>query len=351
MVNFTLAYYRTTASCEAAMRSFDASSVDVSRLEMRLVKSTRGDTLASQSKANQKAFNRFSNISDAADGSQEQSRHTLEPAILNGSRLVDWKELRQTPPSSALTDGLCQVPSTGKLHHHPEMLIRSSDRYFILESLSIQDLQVSVGNGLWSTHSRNESLLNEAFEGSANVYLIFSDSVAGEFTGYARMASRISRHGTGVVMYPSPAHVTVELGTPRCLLTVASNATSRGRIVDDATRDSVSWAAYPYHGRSDAEGSESRLGPGSAPAGYPRNAGQGLHFDVQWLSTITLPMYRTRGLRNAYDSNREVKFAGDGTELEPSVGRELLRTFYQARSVCSAHRRNNFPLDAAAPAA
>ena len=50
----------------------------------------------------------------------------------------------------------------------------------------------------------------------------------------------------------------------------------------------------------------------------------GKPFKVEWMSTNRLPFYRTRGLRNAWNANREVKIARDGTELEPGVGRQLV---------------------------
>jgi YT521-B-like domain len=53
----------------------------------------------------------------------------------------------------------------------------------------------------------------------------------------------------------------------------------------------------------------------------------GKPFRVEWLSTERLPFYRTRGLRNPWNSNREVKIARDGTELEPSVGKRLVSMF------------------------
>lgn len=63
-------------------------------------------------------------------------------------------------------------------------------------------------------------------------------------------------------------------------------------------------------------------------ASYSRPPGR--PFRIEWLSTTRLPFYRTRGLRNPWNGNREVKIARDGTELEPSVGRRLLSTFHRA---------------------
>jgi len=47
-------------------------------------------------------------------------------------------------------------------------------------------------------------------------------------------------------------------------------------------------------------------------------------FAVQWISTERLPFQRTRHLRNPWNHDREVKVSRDGTELEPTVGEQLL---------------------------
>lgn len=69
------------------------------------------------------------------------------------------------------------------------------------------------------------------------------------------------------------------------------------------------------------------------------NASQdwGKPFRIEWISTARLPFYRTRGLRNPWNSNREVKIARDGTELEPSVGRKLVGMFHRPGGVAHPH--------------
>ena len=47
-------------------------------------------------------------------------------------------------------------------------------------------------------------------------------------------------------------------------------------------------------------------------------------FRVEWIRTDPLPFFRTRHIRNPWNQGREVKVSRDGTELEPSVGRQLL---------------------------
>ena len=50
----------------------------------------------------------------------------------------------------------------------------------------------------------------------------------------------------------------------------------------------------------------------------------GRPFRVDWIRTTPLPFIRTRHLRNPWNHGREVKVSRDGTELEPSIGRQLL---------------------------
>ena len=40
----------------------------------------------------------------------------------------------------------------------------SPKKYFIVKSLTLQDLELSVRNGIWATQSHNEETLNKAFE-------------------------------------------------------------------------------------------------------------------------------------------------------------------------------------------
>ncbi|EJD45663.1 hypothetical protein AURDEDRAFT_87562 [Auricularia subglabra TFB-10046 SS5] len=64
-------------------------------------------------------------------------------------------------------------------------------RYFIMKSLTEQQLLKSVECGLWSTQKHNQSILDQAYRTSKDVFLIFSANKSGEFFGYARMAGRV----------------------------------------------------------------------------------------------------------------------------------------------------------------
>lgn len=37
------------------------------------------------------------------------------------------------------------------------------DKFFVVKSLTVEDLQLSVRNGIWATQSHNEESLNQAF--------------------------------------------------------------------------------------------------------------------------------------------------------------------------------------------
>lgn len=47
-------------------------------------------------------------------------------------------------------------------------------RYFIVKSCNRENLEISVQQGVWATQRSNEAKLNEAFESTENVILIFS---------------------------------------------------------------------------------------------------------------------------------------------------------------------------------
>ena len=50
----------------------------------------------------------------------------------------------------------------------------------------------------------------------------------------------------------------------------------------------------------------------------------GQPFRIEWIRTNALPFFRTRHLRNPWNHGREVKVSRDGTELEPTLGQQLL---------------------------
>jgi len=121
---------------------------------------------------------------------------------------------------------------------------------------------------------------------------------------------------------------------PVATATPATETAPKGRIIDDSARGTVFWEAKVD---SDNEQGQQSADEAAAAAAEREEAEGGANspqtfgkpFKITWMSTERLPFYRTRGLRNPWNSNREVKIARDGTELEPGVGRRLVSLFHR----------------------
>ena len=163
-----------------------------------------------------------------------------------------------------------------------------------------------------------------------NVYLIFSANKSGEYFGYARMTSSIDDENPPIQQTQTPEvqqALTTEL--PTAIPTPATATAPKGHIIDDSARGTIFWEAEVEEEeghKPDDTGNTSGEGEDINPSN-PQAFGK--PFRIEWLSTERLPFYRTRGLRNPWNSNREVKIARDGTELEPSVGRRLVSMFHR----------------------
>ena len=124
---------------------------------------------------------------------------------------------------------------------------------------------------------------------------------------------------------------------PRSIPTPATEFAPKGRIIDDSARGTIFWEAelldqelLPGADTGDTKGEASPDEADDVPAETSSGAQAfGKPFKIEWLSTNRLPFYRTRGLRNPWNANREVKIARDGTELETSVGRRLVQMFHR----------------------
>ncbi|KAH7369064.1 YT521-B-like domain-containing protein [Plectosphaerella cucumerina] len=206
------------------------------------------------------------------------------------------------------------------------------DKFFILKSLTVEDLELSVRTGIWATQSHNEEVLNNAFQAADNVYLVFSANKSGEYYGYARMVSSINEDPEAAIQFAPKVQTANDMDLPKAIPTEATEFAPKGRIIDDSARGTIFWEAE----RDDTESEEEE--ESDASSGKPIDGEHGATkawgkpFKLEWLSTTRLPFYRTRGLRNPWNSNREVKIARDGTELEPSVGRRLIGLFNRVQS-------------------
>ena len=171
-----------------------------------------------------------------------------------------------------------------------------------------------------------------------NVYLIFSANKSGEYFGYARMTSTINDESSASIEWAPRAEATIDdPDLPRAIPTNATEFAPKGRIIDDSARGTIFWEAdqEEEEERSTSPTQEvetsttQKVGDEGEEAVAPVTQAFGKPFRIEWISTNRLPFYRTRGLRNPWNANREVKIARDGTELETSVGRRLLQMFHR----------------------
>lgn len=160
--------------------------------------------------------------------------------------------------------------------------------------------------------------------------MVFSANKSGEYFGYARMTSKINEDPAAAVEFAPKAQATSVLDLPKAIPTDATECAPKGRIIDDSARGTIFWEA----GREESGGASESVSDASSgkSAGPEDDQTWGKPFKVEWLSVSRLPFYLTRGMRNPWNSNREVKIARDGTELEPSVGRRLIGLFNRPQS-------------------
>ncbi|KAF2034659.1 hypothetical protein EK21DRAFT_56258 [Setomelanomma holmii] len=300
--NCAFVNYRSEASCTAAMHRFHDSRFNGVRLVCRL---RRSSAPASGVPTGPSAM---------VGGHQTNASPPKTPKLDS-----ETSENPQEEPES---------PVQARGEEAPEDT-NASSKYFIVKSLTLQDLELSVRNGIWATQSHNEDVLNKAFRSAENVYLIFSANKSGEYFGFARMVSPILEDGSRLIGSASkPENILDSPDVPKSIATPATEWAPRGRIIDDSARGTIFWEAELSEEENEEESAEKDdvQGEGDSPAVAQS---WGKPFKIEWMSTNRLPFYRTRGLRNPWNANREVKIARDGTELEPSVGARLIDMFHR----------------------
>lgn len=299
--NCAFVNYRTEASCTAAMHRFHDSRFNGVRLVCRLRRS-----------------------------SAPSSGVPTGPSAMAATQPQTSASPPRSPRRESCADNLHDETSDSPAEQTgDETLTTSANKYFIVKSLTLQDLELSIRNGIWATQSHNEDVLNKAFQSAENVYLIFSANKSGEYFGYAKMTSPILEDGSVFTGSAPKIETIVDApDVPKSIPTSATEWAPRGRIIDDSARGTIFWEAELSESEAEEEASdkiEVRV-DGDSPVVAQS---WGKPFKVEWLSANRLPFYRTRGLRNPWNANREVKIARDGTELEPSVGERLIQMFHR----------------------
>lgn len=353
--NCAFANFRDEASCSAAQQKLHDSKFQSVRLVSRLRKNTVDGVSAPTGPGAAAADGQpLGKSASGADGEAGSGADAATAAV-------------------GPTAGASGTPSKGSSTGGDGTPQR--ERYFILKSLTVEDLERSVRTGIWATQSHNEQTLNTAFkvrfysrplhpfsadlltkphsrstQTADNVFLIFSANKSGEYFGYARMASEINEDPAAAIEFAPASQSATDADLPKAIPTEPTEFAPRGRIIDDSARGTIFWeierdettdgggSGGGSRGDDDEDDSSTSARSGddttktaatntTTDIADESNKAWGKPFKLEWQSTNRLPFYRTRGLRNPWNSNREVKIARDGTELEPSVGRRLISLF------------------------
>lgn len=156
--------------------------------------------------------------------------------------------------------------------------------------------------------------------------MFFSANKSGEFFGYARMASPIVDDSERMKSVLGTGDNDTSSGILMSIFTPATEWAPRGRIIDDSSRGTLFWEIESFESENETKSTgKVETCVDENPPVIPQSWGR--PFKIEWLSANRLPFYRTRGLRNPWNANREVRIARDGTELEPSVGKHLIQIF------------------------
>lgn len=135
--NCAFVNYKSEESCAAAMTRFHDSRFRGVRLVCRLRRGSNSAaspaSVTTQSDANK------ATLVDGADGVEEEATTTTQSPL-------------------ATTDEI------SALNHPnlPEKMVR--EKFFIVKSLTVEDLERSVTSGIWATQAHNEENLNLAFK-------------------------------------------------------------------------------------------------------------------------------------------------------------------------------------------
>lgn len=75
------------------------------------------------------------------------------------------ESIRQNREVSSRAEAMAQAEGTAQGQDLP----RETDKFFIMKSLTVEDMELSVRNSIWATQAHNEEALNKAFEVSQHI--------------------------------------------------------------------------------------------------------------------------------------------------------------------------------------
>lgn len=127
--NCAFVNYKTEASCAAAMARFHESRFQGTRLVCRLRRQTP----------------------------------SAPPGVPTGPAALTATQPALVAGSAAGVGHAVGSSSTARVNSDVIEASHVRDKYFIVKSLTMEDLEMSVRNSIWATQSHNEEALNKAF--------------------------------------------------------------------------------------------------------------------------------------------------------------------------------------------
>lgn len=142
--NCAFANYKDDASCLNAQQKLHESKFQTVRLVSRLRKNT---------------VEGASGVTAPTGPAATTSQHSVTSEVkeIATADATEVKSVTSEPDAPAVTSPTSIAPVVADATGRP-------DKFFILKSLTLEDLDLSVRTGIWATQSHNEEALNAAFK-------------------------------------------------------------------------------------------------------------------------------------------------------------------------------------------
>lgn len=135
--NCAFANFKDEAACSEAQAKIHDSRFQTVRLVSRLRRNPVGST--------------------SGAGVSTVAAEVTQEASIAVARTPSPAEV-ESESAETRTDGEAAVAEEG------EDNVKPTEKFFIVKSLTVEDLELSVRNGIWATQSHNEEALNKAYQ-------------------------------------------------------------------------------------------------------------------------------------------------------------------------------------------